>query len=462
MNHRLAQRKTMLVVVGISAIVALVIGTTAVNALTTNGSQQISQTQITGSVEVGDYFAASLAIGDFNNDGFGDVIAGAPFENCGKKADVGIVHVIYGSSNGLNRNNDDTIHQGTTGVPGANNADDRFGSSVATGDFDNDGFADAVVGTEGEDLGTKVDAGAFTILYGHRNGLRGRGAAKFTAATPGVAGPAEPFANVGAAVTTGDFNRDGFDDIAVGAPGSGSGGLSSAGAVHIMYGSKKGIIKADNIRITQATEGVDGDREANDSFGSSLAAGDFNGDRRDDLAVGIPGQRADDNAGAGAAQIFEGSRTGIRPGRNTVITQTSGDLVSGAAQDDQFGASLAAGDLNGDGRDDLAVGSPGDMVRNRRATGRVHVLYRSNSGLKLTGTDSYSQRTGGVKSKPEAGDEFGRTLAAGDFNDNNRADLAIGVPGEGIGSLNGAGVVHVLFGGSGGIRPKTHQWYWPG
>ena len=116
MNHRLAQRKTMLVVVGISAIVALVIGTTAVNALTTNGSQQISQTQITGSVEVGDYFAASLAIGDFNNDGFGDVIAGAPFENCGKKADVGIVHVIYGSSNGLNRNNDDTIHQGTTGV----------------------------------------------------------------------------------------------------------------------------------------------------------------------------------------------------------------------------------------------------------------------------------------------------------------------------------------------------------
>ena len=90
------------------------------------------------------------------------------------------------------------------------------------------------------------------------------------------------------------------------------------------------------------------------------------------------------------------------------------------------------------------------------------MLYGSDSGLTLTGTDSYSQRTGGVKSKPEAGDEFGRTLATGDFNNNKRADLAVGVPGEGIGSKNGAGVVHVLFGGSAGIRPKTHQWYWPG
>lgn len=461
MTPRLPKRKTTLVL-SIVGVLALVVGAGAVNALTTNRSQQISQRQLTGPVEVGDYFAASLAIGDFNNDGFGDVIAGAPLENFGKKADAGIVHVIYGSASGLNSNSDTTIHQGTTGVPGVNNAGDRFGSSVATGDFDNDGFTDAVVGAEGEDTGCKTDAGAFTILYGHRNGLRGRGAATFTAATPGVAGPAEPFANVGAAATTGDFNRDEFDDVAVGAPGSGSGTSSGAGAVHIMYGSNRGIVKADNIRLTQATNGVEGDREAHDAFGSSLAVGDFNNDRRDDLAVGTPGQRHNNNAGAGATQIFDGSHKGIPPARNVIITQTSGDLFNGAAQDDRFGTSLAAGDSNGDGSDDLAVGSPGDSVRNRRAAGRIHVLYGSDSGLKLTGTDSYSQRTSGVKSKPEAGDEFGRTLAAGNFNGNKRVDLAIGVPGEGIGSKNGSGAVHVLFGGSAGMQPKTHQWYWPG
>ncbi len=450
--------------VGALTVVALAAGATAVHALTTNGSQQISQAApgVRGATEVGDYFAAALAVGDFDRDGHGDIIAGTPFEDFGSRADVGMVNVLYGTPSGIGTDDDKTLHQASRNVPGKAESNDLFGSAVAVGDFDGDGYADAVVGVAGEDSGSRTDAGGFTVLYGSRTGLRGKGSRTYTAATSGVRGPAEAYAGLGSAVAVGDFNRDGYDDIAVGAPGAGRGDAAGSGAVHVLYGSDSGITKVGDQRLHQAAPGVAGAREVDDGFGAALAAGDFDGDGDDDLAVGIPGESSEGAAAAGAVEVFRGSRNGLRLSSATVITQGSGDLDGASEMDDMFGAALAAGDFDGDGRDDLAVGSPGEAAGDRAAAGKVHVLYGSSDGLSVTGSASFTQATPGVRGAPEAGDELGLSLVAADFNDNGRVDLAIGVPGEGIGGTNGAGMVHVLFGSRRGLRGDLHQRFWPG
>ena len=455
---RLGRRRR--IVIGLVTVGALVAGATTVAAVSSKGSSDLSQGPgITGAIEVGDYFGSALAIGDFNNDGRGDLIAGAAFENFRKRRDVGQVHVVYGNRNGLSTSNDVVIHQGSTRVKGKSEVDDRWGTAVAVGDFDNDGYDDAVVGAAGEDTKRHVDAGGFTVLYGSANGLRGNGSKTLTAVSKGVAGPGEPHANLGHSLAVGDFNGDGYDDVAVGAPGSGQGSVSGAGAVHIFYGSPRGIRVSNDVRIHQNSPGIDDTREAGDGFGSALAAGDFDRDGRDDLAIGVPGEAVDGHLMAGAVHIVPGGANGLRPGASSFITQASGDLPSEPGPDELFGASLTAAEFVGNRRADLAIGSPGETVSGQPSAGMVHVLYGANSGLKVTGSDGLDKRTTGIAGAPRAGDEFGLTLAAGDFNDNGRDDLAVGAPGEGVGQATGAGKVHVLMGAPAGIRAASHESY---
>ncbi len=198
-SERLARttrrRRLVVAIVGAGALIA---GATTVTALTTRGAEDLSQGPgIQGSVEVGDFFGGSLAIGDFNGDGRGDLIAGAAFENFKRRADVGQIHVVYGTRNGLSTDTDGVIHQRTRGVRSKPEADDRWGSAVAVGDFNGDGYDDAVVGAPGEDTKRHVDAGGLTVLYGSANGLRASGSKTLTAASKGVAGRAEPHAELG-------------------------------------------------------------------------------------------------------------------------------------------------------------------------------------------------------------------------------------------------------------------------
>ncbi len=451
------------VAIGAVAVVATAAAATGVHALTSRGSQQLSQSApgITGSAEVGDHFAAAVAVGDFDGDGYGDIIAGAPHEDIGRQRDVGLVVVLYGTSSGVGRR-DATLTQASPRVPGRAEANDRFGTAVAVGDFDRDGYDDAVVGTGGEDSGNRTDAGGFTVLYGSRSGLQGQRSATYTAATAGVLGSTERHAALGSSVAVGDFNRDGYDDIAVGAPGAGQGSAAGSGAVHVLYGSDRGITRSADQRLHQGAADVPGSRAVDDGFGAALASGDFDGDGADDLAVGIPGESTDAVAAAGAVQVFRGSRNGLRPASGAIITGASGDLGGTPRVDDRFGEALAAGDFDGDGTDDLVIGVPGRASHRRVAAGEVHVLYGSARGPSVTGSSTFSQATRGIRGAPEAGDELGASLAAADFDGNGRDDLAIGVPGEGLRRGGGAGIVHVLFGSARGVRADRHQWFWPG
>jgi hypothetical protein len=114
-------------------------------------------------------------------------------------------------------------------------------------------------------------------------------------------------------------------------------------------------------------------------------------------------------------------------------------------------------DFNGDGYGDLAVGVPDEGVGTHAKAGGVNVLYGTASCLSSTGNQFWSQDSPGVEGVAEAGDLFGWAVAVGDFNQDGCTDLAVGVPGESIGSAAGVGAVNILYGSATGLTSTGNQ-----
>jgi len=210
---------------------------------------------------------ATKIISDFNGDGWADLLVGEPDGAAG-----GAVRVLYGTPTGLSATGNQIINA----VDVLGTGEHQFGYAVATGYFNNDCYADAAVAAPGTST-MKIMWGAATGLhtfYGPELNLR---PSTFTD---------DPLdlQSMGAAVAAGDINHDGIDDLAMGAP-DGNGG---AGAVAVAYGpfSDEGL--GGKQVFNQSTAGVPGGSEKGDGFGVALAFGDFNGDSRDDLAIGSP------------------------------------------------------------------------------------------------------------------------------------------------------------------------------
>jgi hypothetical protein len=114
---------------------------------------------------------------------------------------------------------------------------------------------------------------------------------------------------------------------------------------------------------------------------------------------------------------------------------------------DEFGSALATGDFDGDGHEDLAIGVPGEQIGTDAEAGLVHVVYGSANGLTTTDNQVFSSDTpSGMPDSADAGDRFGSHLAAGDFDSNGVADLAIGVPYENLSGIADVGEAIVVYG----------------
>lgn len=268
-----------------------------------------------------------------------------------------------------------------------------------------------------------------------------------------------------------DFNGDGITDLAVGAPLEDVGAIADAGAVTIIYGAGAGLglealVPLPSMVITQASFGLD-PVEAGDRFGAALAWGNFNGDPFDDLAIGAPGEShpISGMAGAGMVIVLYGSPGGLVPMLPPLFAQDPpvgpAPLGDPAEPGDALGFSLAVGDFNLDGMDDLAMGVPGEDDPSGLAdVGIVHVLYGTPGGpLPGPGVPLIFQTAWPWGDALEAGDQFGRTLAAGDMNGDGAADLAIGVPFEDFAGFADAGMVHVAYAvaGAGLVPAPTGQ-----
>jgi hypothetical protein len=396
---------------------------------------------------------------DFNNDGFADLAVGVPQEpHFPGTIGPGEVNVFYGGVGGL-RSHGQLFTQDSPGVVGGAEPGDRFGSALAAGDFDHDGFADLAVGVPGEDVGSVADGGAINVLYGSAAGPRGSGSQLFTQNSAGVGGGAERRDNFGTALTTRDFDHDGFADLAVGVPDEDVGSIDDAGAVNVLYGSTGGLRGSGSQLFTQNSHDVGSSAEPHDLFGNTMAADDFDHDGFADVAVGVPQESIGTHDGAGAVSVFYGSAAGLRGSGSQLFTQNSADVGSSAEAFDLFGWALAAGDFDHDGFADLAVGVPDEDVGSITNAGGLNVLYGSAAGLAGSGSQFFTQNSAGVGDTAEREDLFGWALAAGDFDHDGFADLAIGVQFESIGSVPEAGAVNVLDGAAAGVTGTGSRFF---
>ncbi len=204
-----------------------------------------------------------------------------------------------------------------------------------------------------------------------------------------------------------DYNNDGLDDLAIGVPGEDIGAIKDAGAVNVLYGSGSGQTATGDQLWHQNTPGVLGGAEAGDVFGDNVTCGDFDGDGFDDLAVGVPGEDIGAVVDGGAVNVFYGSASGLTASGDQLWHQNVPGVLGGAEAGDLFGSSLASGDYDGNGRDDLAVGAPGEDVGALVDAGAVNVLYGSGSRLTASGDQLWHQDSAGILGGAEAGDMFG-------------------------------------------------------
>ncbi len=266
-------------------------------------------------------------------------------------------------------------------------------------------------------------------------------------------------ADFGAALAAGDFDCDGFDDLAIGMPGDDLVGATAGGRVLILFSSASGPTAVDRQIWTQNSPVIEDDGEGFDRFGAVLAAGDWNGDGCGDLAVGVPGEDIGADGDAGAVHVIYGGASGLSGDDDDFFYQGLAAIDGLGEPGDRFGAALAVGDFDGDGIDDLAIGSPGEDFEADSVTngGAVHVLFGAATGVTTAGQVLLA-RGQGLNGAPATDEQIGLVLAAGELNPLTTGDeLVLGLPHHDLDALDQAGVIVVLSDLDGALFEATYS-----
>lgn len=240
------------------------------------------------------------------------------------------------------------------------------------------------------------------MIPGSPDGLTATGGSFWTQDSAGIAEEAGGGDLFGYSLAGGDYDGDGYDDLAIGAWRELVGAIDHAGAVNVIYGSGTGLTSAGDQVWHQDVEGAADIAEGHDLFGYSLASGNFGAGPEDDLAIGIPKEDVPTYNG-GAAQVVYGSSSGLAPAGNELWQQDSDGLADDAEDLDLLGYAVSA--LTTD-RAHLVLGSPFEDVGSVADAGAAHVLV-SEAGELETSSLFWHQGVDGVEDEPHAGDKLG-------------------------------------------------------
>ncbi|MGW3630352.1 FG-GAP-like repeat-containing protein [Streptomyces sp. NPDC005122] len=338
---------------------------------------------------------------DFDGDGYPDFAIAAPGGTVNGRSGAGYFTVVYGMADGPRGVKRQVISQDRYGIPGTAEAGDHFGGDLTAADLDGDGFTDLVVGAPGEDIGSVRDAGRHTVLWGSVGGL-------IDASVIGE-GRSETRA--------GDFDGDGHLDLAT-ADRMRYGPFGRSGEA-----ARTGPLVDTDVRLY------------------AMEAGDVDGDGRTDLVVSSGSW--DSDAGGKVPpphlQLFRGTSKGL----------VAGPVI--ASPDTVSADSIALGDVNGDGRQDVVFG------RSTAAGGGLVGVVRGTAGGLASRATLIGQNTAGVPGTGESGDGFGTGVSVGDVTGDGYADVVAGIPGEDLAGRTDGGTFAVLKGSASGLTGSGAQ-----
>lgn len=393
-----------------------------------------------------------MATGDFDGDGRDEIAVAYPNTSVGGEAGAGKLYVINRRPDG-EYEVQSTIQAGGA-YPGTPQAQANLGNSLAAGDFDDDGYDDLAIGIRGQIVNGQVNAGAVMVVYGAVAGINGNGAEIFDRESDGLTFSPRENDYYGWALASGDFDADGDADLAIGIlNGTCPNGADRGGAVVVLNGTatSTGLTTADSRIWRPGVQDIAGDCATADSFGGALTTGEF-GDRGfletnyADLAIGAYGTNGDQ----GAVHVIYGTDTGLDAADNQYIQPPSLPAITDAGR---FGFTLASGRLGYEcngldcAGDSLAIGAPFADVDGFDQAGAVWVIDSGTDaeGLLTSTAKAILPRAPLKIGAPHTNDQFGNALAVGDFNDDGRDDLAIGVYLYDDGGDTDSGAVQVLY-----------------
>ncbi|MDQ4095619.1 MAG: integrin alpha [Actinomycetota bacterium] len=401
--------------------------------------------------------AAARVPADFNGDGYSDLAVGTLNDDGGTVDDAGSVNVLYGSASGLSAANDQQWHQDSLNVSDQAEAGDAFGASLASGDLNDDGYADLAVGAPGEDVlvgaTTVEDAGVVHVFFGSPDGLVAAAGNPLTQGSGDVPGVPEAGDLFGEQLAAGNLDDHPRAELVIAAPWEAVSGEDGTGTVTILFSDNSGLFTAGSTVWHQDQPRLLDDGEENEFFGSSLAIGNLGKTPHGDLVIGVARENVDLGE-EGAVHVLYGSDNGPRKRGQRFLHGNNRGIPGKAQYDSAFGQNLEIANFGKSRQGDLAIAAPrrrvgGDMH------GSVYVLYGTPTGVSTDGADMFHQDTHGVRGEVEfvdvVGEGFGHAVTGADLGGSKHADLAVGVYYESVGDVPAAGASHVLFGSKKGV-----------
>lgn len=372
----------------------------------------------------GGQFGAQIASADFNNDGLDDLLVSAPFVSYSGRQWTGMVKLIFGRSETVQASEDyfDIAFFGES-------AGDQLGTSLAAGDYNNDGFTDFAMGAfrasfAGEPNGRAYIMNgrpweAFKQLPAEYDLSLQRADHSFNGARGG-----EGF---GFSMSVGDINRDNMDDLLIGAPFTDTSNFEKAGSVYAYFGSKSGISSDQNVLFRGHRTG--------ERFGAAIAVAELSGDGENDVLIGAYSANSEAINQAGKVYFYDGADFFPR------LVDREDAVIKGQTEKQWFGFSMNSGDINGDGVDDAAISS--FPYLGQRSDAKVEIFF---GGGKFVPFQKSKIAPDVVIKDPLDEALLGASVLVDDLNKDGRRDVVIGAPGIAGVMSTMPGDVYVVYG----------------